>query len=105
MPDSDGTVTPAQINITPELDENDNVILSEEVRKQQKDEGYVPDVQPKAVPPAMVPATGVVGTETGGAGAMQPTGNIMVAAAVQTPVEPEPEPEPKAATTKEAKKS
>lgn len=91
MPTNDGTVTPAQIDITPVLDKNDNVILSEEVRQQQKDAGYVPDIQPKAVSPTMVPATGVVGTKTGGEGAMQPTGNIVVAASVLTPAESLPE--------------
>jgi hypothetical protein len=74
------TVTPKPLSdMEPTEDEDGNVILSEAVRQEQEDEGYVPDIQPKACPPAMTPITGVTGTAPGGVGAMQPTGNVVVA--------------------------
>lgn len=62
-------------------DKDGNVILSDAIRKEQKDAGYVPDIQPKCATPAMTPVTGVAGSAVGGDGPMQPTGNILVAAA------------------------
>ena len=74
------TVTPKPLSdMEPSEDDNGNVILSEAVRQEQEDAGYVPDIQPKACPPAMTPVTGVTGTAPAGIGAMQPTGNVVVA--------------------------
>lgn len=75
-------VTPKYLtDATPTEDKNGNVILSEAVRQEQEDAGYVPDIQPKIAPPGITPITGVTGTAPGGVGAMQPTGNVVVAAA------------------------
>jgi hypothetical protein len=75
-------VTPkALADNTPVEDKHGNTILSEAVRDQQKEQGYVPDIQPKIAQPGLTQITGVTGTAPGGVGAMQPTGNVVVAAA------------------------
>lgn len=77
-------ITPkALADTAPTEDKHGNTILSQAVRDQQVEQGYAADIQPKAVAPAVTPITGVRGSEEGGAGAMQATGNIVVAAAAQ----------------------
>lgn len=67
-------------NKVPELapveDDDGNMILSEDIRQQQADAGYAPDIQPKAVvSPAEVGEHEVA--------PLQPTGNIVVETALR----------------------
>lgn len=73
-------VTPVALSDqTPVLNDQGQPILSQAIRDEQEKEGYAPDIQPKAGAPELHMLTGVTGTAPGGVGAMQPTGNVIVA--------------------------